>query len=156
MENYNIGFVYKITSPKGRIYIGSTDNIKRRKYQYEKNYFKAQRKVYRSINKYGWELHKFEVIWEGDIQYMLKKEAELGQLFSVLHKDNLNLMLPKLNDIYSSISEETRLKMSNSAKGKIISESHKEIIRKTHTGKIVSEETRKNMSTWQIGRKMSE
>lgn len=152
----NIGYVYKITNPNNRVYVGSTIDLERRIYQYKNNYFKAQIKIHRSIEKYGWENHIFEVIWTGNLRDMLKKEAEFGLKLNVLDKDNLNLMLPKINDEFSCISEETRLKMSNSAKGKIVSDYCKKRVSETHTGKIVSAETRKKMSEWQIGRKMSE
>ncbi len=153
---YKIGFVYKITNPNGRIYVGSTINLKRRISQYKNNYFKNQIKIHRSIEKYGWTNHIFEILWEGDVKDMLKKEAELGTKLNALSENNLNLMLPKGDSKFSCISEETRLKMSNSAKGRIISEYCKKRIREVHIGKIVSIETRKKMSEWQIGRKMSD
>ena len=34
--NTDIGYVYKITNPNNRVYVGSTINLKRRIYQYKK------------------------------------------------------------------------------------------------------------------------
>lgn len=156
MNNTSIGHVYMITSPTNRIYIGSTINIDRRVNQYKANYHKTQIKISNSINKYGWEAHKFEIIWSGDKKDMLKYEALIGLYFNVLNPENLNCRLPKINSSYISFSQETRQKMSDSAKGRIISQELKNLISKLHTGKIVSKETRQKMSSWQIGRKMSE
>ena len=41
-----IGFMYKLTSPNGKIYIGQTINKKQRKYHYKNRDFKAQIKLY--------------------------------------------------------------------------------------------------------------
>jgi group I intron endonuclease len=155
MMKNEIGFVYKITSPSNRVYVGSTINFDKRMYQYKNNCHKSQIKIYNSIKKYGWENHKVEIIWSGLIKDMLKNEAMLGLNFNVLDQNNLNLMLPRLGTMYNTVSQETRIKMSNAKKGQKMSETHKKIISNVHTGKIVSLETRQKMSEWQIGRKMS-
>lgn len=56
--------IYKITSPVGRVYIGQSWNIAKRKGKYSINKEPRQRFIYHSINKYGWEAHKFEIIHE--------------------------------------------------------------------------------------------
>lgn len=58
------GYIYKITSPTGRIYIGQTINISGRYSSYKNLNCKQQPKIYRSIVKYGWENHKFDIIYE--------------------------------------------------------------------------------------------
>ena len=58
-----------------------------------------------------------------------------------------------------SVSEETRIKMSNSKKGKKFSESHKSALSKNHvgmTGKKHSDETKKILSEKNKGKKMPE
>lgn len=54
--------IYKITNPKGRVYVGQSIEIHNRKYKYQTACCKNQTKIYRSIKKYGWSSHKFEVI----------------------------------------------------------------------------------------------
>jgi len=54
--------IYKITSPKKRIYIGQSTDIENRKKIYRNSACKKQTRLYRSIKKYGWEKHKFEII----------------------------------------------------------------------------------------------
>lgn len=117
-KNYNnsIGYVYKITSPTNRIYIGSTNNIARRKSYYKTLKCKNQNKIYNSIKKYGWESHVFEVIWQGKADERLLQEYYYGVLFNVLNsKKGLNLKLPKINDnikyVSKLISNKCRLRL---------------------------------------------
>lgn len=135
------GYVYKITSPTNRIYIGSTSNIKKRWGDYRCEDCKSQRKLYNSFKKYGVNNHKFEIIWEGTIDDMLQQELILGMKFNVLNINNLNCKLPKLEDYYTFISEETRLKMS---------QSHK------YRYETMSEEKRSNLGWQRKGTKLSE
>lgn len=56
------GYIYKITSPSGKIYIGQTlDPIKRQK-TYKSLGCNQQPKIYYSLLKYTWEAHTFEII----------------------------------------------------------------------------------------------
>lgn len=60
-----IGYIYKITSPNGKIYIGQTLNIKSRKNDYKNGHFKKQTKLWNNCQKYNWNpLDTFEVIEE--------------------------------------------------------------------------------------------
>jgi group I intron endonuclease len=114
-----IGYVYKITSPSGKIYIGSSKNYLNRWECYRFKRYKFQHKLKASFEKHGFENHTLEVIWEGSINIMLQKEQEYGILFNVLDRDEgLNLRLPKINDQYKSVSEETVDKMKKARKGK--------------------------------------
>lgn len=54
--------IYKITSPTGKVYIGSSIKISKRKNSYKNIRCKEQPKIYSSLKKYGWEKHVFEVI----------------------------------------------------------------------------------------------
>lgn len=147
------GYVYKITSPTNKIYIGSTINIKRRFAAYKSYQCKAQIKVYNSFIKYKVENHIFEIVWEGNVDEMLFQEFTFGKLFDVLNRNKgLNLKLPKVNDTYKAFSEEMIEKMSNSAKGKIISRQARDKISAFHKGKITSKETKEKMSLVAKGR----
>ncbi len=122
MKISGIGFIYMITSPTKRLYVGSSIDVDRRFYYYKSCLAKTQIKLYRSFKKYGFENHVFEIIWAGPIEDMLKYETMIGWGFNVLEPENLNCLLPKLGDTYSNYADETKLKMSNSAKGKIVSD----------------------------------
>lgn len=142
----NIIGIYKITSPSGKIYIGSSKNIKKREFYYNSVSCKNQTKIYNSIKKYGWEAHLFEIIEECSLEELYKKEIYYGLLFNVLGKKGLNCVLPKNDDIKSSISDETRQKMSEAKKGN----------KNTFYGKKHTAETRAKISKAQTGRKHTE
>lgn len=147
-----IGYVYMITSPSGKIYVGSSINVKKRWSYYTGLQCKGQIKLFRSFVKYGVDKHVFEIIWKGNIENMLKYECLIGTYYEVLNsKLGLNCNLPKYSDEYKSISEENRIKRSLSqkgvsrGKGRKLSEEHKKKISLSHKNKICSEEHRKNI-----------
>jgi len=109
--------VYKITNPEGKIYIGGTKNYKKRLNYYKSVSCKNQIHIYKSIQKYGYDRHNFEIIEICSIENLKEKENYWGIYFDVLN-NGLNSMLPK-----SKFSEEimvsdfTRKRMSESKKG---------------------------------------
>lgn len=113
-----IGYVYKITSPSGKIYVGSTNNIENRKRQYKRLKSGSQRRLLHSLLKYGWEAHNFEVICECPFELSWMAEAAYGHIFKVLGSKGLNCKLPKDGEERSCISEETRERLSKASKGK--------------------------------------
>lgn len=115
-----VGKVYKITSPSGKIYIGSTyQKIDKRWNVYKNLSCKTQCKLYRSLKKYGPEAHVFEIIWEGPSENRFKLERFYGDLFEVLdRRKGLNLKLPGYEDVPAIYSEESKEKSSKSKKSK--------------------------------------
>jgi group I intron endonuclease len=68
--------IYKITNPKGKIYIGQSININKRKSAYkciDKRIMGP--KIYNSIRKYGWENHTFEIIEECLVDELFERES---------------------------------------------------------------------------------
>ena len=59
--------IYKITNPKGEVYIGYSKNIERRFIQHANLQFKGNVKLRESLTEYGGDSHSFEVIEEIDI-----------------------------------------------------------------------------------------
>jgi predicted GIY-YIG superfamily endonuclease len=52
-----IGYIYKITNPNGRIYIGQTKNFTKRKYYYKSNKSGQpliQRILWNEFNRWRW------------------------------------------------------------------------------------------------------
>lgn len=109
--------IYKITNPKGAIYIGSSRNIEKRWGWYMGLRGKSQRKLYNSFIKYGANKHVFEIVELCEIESLLKLEREYALKFDVLSRSNLNLRIPKYGDSAVHCSDETRLKMSISKMG---------------------------------------
>ena len=116
--------IYKITSPSGKIYIGQSINLEKRLLQYKRLDCKEQPKLYNSFLKYGYINHVFETIEECSIQKLNERERYWQDLFNVIKK-GLNCRLTKANDKSGFFSEETKLKMSNSQNGRIVSEKSK-------------------------------
>ncbi len=56
--------IYKITAPKGRVYIGQSWNIENRKSHYKRLLCKDQPAIFNSLRKHGWENHSFSVIYQ--------------------------------------------------------------------------------------------
>ena len=129
--------IYKITNPKGAIYIGSSIEIEVRFSRYKKMLCKNQPKIYNSLLKYGAQNHKFEIIQECDVNELFKLENFYGNLYNCLDKKlGLNCLIPSVGSIKLIISEENRINRSNA-----------------QIGKKASLETRLKQSKSQLGRK---
>jgi group I intron endonuclease len=154
MSNSNkICGVYKITNPNGQIYIGGSKNLPFRWKYYKSVSSKGHRKLYLSIQKYGLDNHKFEIIEECTFENLGSREYYYGMLFNVLSEENLNCALPKENGKNGTFSEETKAKMSERMKGnknpsfgKPASDWQKERIRLAQTGRKHTEEHRRKVS----------
>lgn len=88
MENKKKYFIYKIISPSNRIYIGQTNNLKKRIYQYRGAWCKKQTLLYNSLIKYGWKNHKFEIIEECNIDEINEKEIYWIDFYKSNHRTN--------------------------------------------------------------------
>jgi group I intron endonuclease len=121
--------IYKITSHKGRIYIGQSINITNRWYDYTSLCCKNQKKIYRSLKKHGAKNHTFEIIHILELGNLTKSEIikELNKLethyikeYNSFAGDNkkFGLNLTRGGD-NRECSEETKKKISKANKGKI-------------------------------------
>jgi group I intron endonuclease len=99
--------IYKILNPKGKIYIGQSVNIEKRKYYYQTLHCQKQIMLYNSLKKYGWENHHFEVIEECSVEQLDVREMYWGQFYNTL-EDGLNLRLGKGGGL---MSEKTKNKI---------------------------------------------
>jgi group I intron endonuclease len=66
--------IYKITNPKGKIYIGQSINIERRFKEYKQLQCTQSKKLYNSLQKYGWKQHIFEIVEECSVDLLNEKE----------------------------------------------------------------------------------
>lgn len=145
--NDNMIGIYKITNPKGKIYIGSSNNIPRRMLFYKNLHCKGQCKIYRSIIKYGWENHTFEIVELCSLENLRLKEHEYGVLYDVLSDNGLNLSIPKIGDSFIATSDETRTKISNAHKKIYSADVQKRLYEaKKKVGWIQKEETKSKIS----------
>ena len=120
--------IYKITNPKGRVYVGESLDIEKRWNQYKNRHYNKQWKLARSIDKYGWDSHEVEVLEECEVAIMRERER-YWQLHYNSIQQGLNLKLTGIGDIKTEDSMDVR---KNRSKGQ--------------TGRVQSEETKKKLS----------
>jgi group I intron endonuclease len=105
--------IYKITNPKGRVYIGQSIYIERRLKEYSNvNKGKGQVRLYNSIVKYGFSQHIFEVIEECTIEQLNERERYWQEFYDVLTKKGLNCMLQGTDEAKAIRSQEANDKQS--------------------------------------------
>ena len=121
-KNVIIG-IYKITNPQNKIYVGQSVNVKKRIKKYKTiKIYNQQPKLFNSIQKYGYENHKFEIIEECDINMLDEREIYWGECFNVLGSKGLNC---RLGNGKGRLSEETKQKISKANKGRKYTEEQK-------------------------------
>lgn len=111
--------IYKITSPSGKVYIGQSIDIDKRKNNYKNLNCKDQPKIYNSLNKYGWLNHKFEVIEECNIEFLNEQEVNWKKYYLEYFKNNWKMVL--FCELYDTgggpRSQETKNKISKTNMG---------------------------------------
>lgn len=112
-----IGYIYKITNPNGRVYIGQSFNLKDRVRKYKKHATESQPKLHASLVKYGWDAHQFEIIEEGFFsrEEIDRLEQTHIKAFNACSKHQ-GMNVHSGGHATGFHSEETKLKMSDSAR----------------------------------------
>lgn len=83
-------FIYKLTAPNGKVYIGQAININRRFSSYRNLSCKEQQKLYNSIKKYGWDNFKKEILFDGVISQLDINKLE-SDFISQYIENSLNI-----------------------------------------------------------------
>lgn len=71
--------IYKITNPENKIYIGQSKNIDSRIYQHKIR--SSSKQLRESIEKYGFDNHKIEIIEECEPNLLLEREKHFINLY---------------------------------------------------------------------------
>lgn len=150
--------VYRHTAPNGKVYIGVTSQKPHKRWDYGHGY-RSNKHFWNAIQKYGWSNMKHDVLFEG----LSRREAacveiELIALYrSYDRRFGYNIAL---GGSLNTCSEETRIKLSNSHKGKELSEEQRRKISEAVSGekhpffgKHHTLETRTRLSEAQKGNK---
>ncbi len=133
-----IGYIYKITSPSGKSYIGQTIHFEKRMRAHSSS--KGGTKLSNSIKSYGWDNHSVEILCQG--------------LFT---EEGLNQLEIHYIRVYNSFQGGLNLTQGGGgARGRIPSEETKGKISVARKGRPKSEETKAKISTAKRGRKLSE
>lgn len=170
----NCYYVYRHTTPNGKVYIGLTCQNPCDRWKNGTGYINNPH-FFNVIMKYGWDNIRHEILYAG----LTKTEAEAKEIELIkLHKSNqFEYGYNRDNGGFYNgrVSEATKRKISESRKGMVFSEEHCEHIRqsksgelnpnygkkrtpefcaaisKAHKGKTVSEKTRKLLSEINTG-----
>ena len=130
--------IYKITNLKNnKVYIGQSVDIERRwsSYYCLGVKVKGQPKLYRSLNKYGLDKHKFEIVTTCEKEELNKLERYYQELYNSV-ENGLNCVYQSEDGGCFVHTEETKRKISEANKGELNA-----FYGKTHT-----EETRRKLS----------
>lgn len=155
--------IYRLTNPNNEDYIGCSANIKSRfgNYKTLNGKTKEQRLLYQSLLDFGFDNHIVTILDTFRSDKIYSEGKELFWIRSFMCNRNkwpqtngLNLTNGGQAPSGSVKSEETKRKIGDSNRGKIISNEHREMIRAAFKikppvgmrGKIHSEETKKKMS----------
>ena len=147
--------IYKITNPKGKIYIGQSIDIENRFKQYLNLHTVKQIKLDRSLIKHGYENHIFEIIEECEESELNNKERYYQEFYDCVN-NGLNCKYVQSNEKSGKLSDETKQKIINSLIGRKHSEETKKLIGSYHKNKIISEDTKLKMRNNNLGKILSE
>lgn len=172
------GVIYKYTSPSNKHYIGQTINENIRKSHHRITTAKNGTKFGNAISKYGLENFSYEILftseWTSDLT-ALKEELDSMEIYYIdkFHSFDYGYNLTKggegtlgyhhseeskekISKASKNSSKETRRKISQRNKGRIVSKETREKISKSSIGKKMSKESRQKMSDSQKGKVYSE
>jgi len=139
-----MGYIYMLTSPSGKSYIGQTTRPIEIRFQKHRYQSKGCVAIYRAIQKHGWD--NFEKDWyecpDEDLNF---DEELLIREMGTLSPDGYNLR--EGGGSNGKMSEESKRKMRESHIGKKISEETKQKMRKPR-----GEETKQKISESRLGK----
>jgi group I intron endonuclease len=109
--------IYKITNPKGKVYIGQSKNIENRfKIHLRESNLQKKNKLYNSFKKYGAENHTFEIVEECALEDLNRLEEYYGTKYNVL-EEGLNHRLGNGKWHLNTLTVDHRAKISEAMKG---------------------------------------
>ena len=146
--------IYKITSPSNKVYIGQSIDIERRFRHYKRMVCKEQIKIHNSLLKYGVDAHIFEVLELCEIEELNNRERHYQDLYDSV-ANGLNLLYVKSEHFNGGHSDESKKKISDSLKGRTLTEEHKYKIGLNNSRRIMSDETKEKHRLNGLGKKAS-
>ena len=106
--------IYKITNPKGKIYIGQSRNIKKRYNDYKSIGAIRQTRLHNSFLKYSFNNHIFEIKEYCNFELLNIRERYWQDYYNVIGKNGLNCNLTNTNEKPLVWSENSKKLCSNS------------------------------------------
>ena len=145
-----MGYIYILTSPTGKSYIGQTIRpIKERLEEHRTGKSSGCRAIYNAIQKYGWENFEKDY-YECPYEDLNFDEELLIREMGTLAPKGYNL---KEGGDNGRLSEEIKQKISEAHVGKTLSYETKRKMSEAHIGKTLSDETKRKIGEAQQGDK---
>ena len=142
-----MGFIYCVTFPSGKKYIGQTVQcIETRMSQHKRS--KQDTLVSRAFKKYS--SYQVEVLLQVNVNLLDTYEIKFIQAFNTIKPYGYNLASGGSSG--RTHSESSRRKMSDSHKGVPLSELHKKRLSESHIGRIFSDESKLKISESKRGK----
>lgn len=143
--------IYKITSPSGKVYIGQTVDLEKRRTTYTRLKCKGQPRLYASLVKYGFSAHIFQVIEECSVEKLNERERHWQDFYNVVGELGLNCKLTKTEDRSGYNSQEFRDKISQAMVERGHKPPNRAGIEGYWKGKIRTQKDRDKISTALLG-----
>ena len=139
MNEYKI---YKLIFPNGKVYIGQTKQEIQKRWGFQGKGYKNCPKVYNAILKYGWENVKKEILYD-KLNHNDANMLEIKLITEVYNSNNNNFgyNIENGGNTIGTHSEETKRKIGEGNKGKIVSLETREKIRQKNKNKHYSIQT---------------
>jgi len=145
--------IYLIVSPANRYYVGQTKDLSKRYADYKAGGSKNQRRLYRSIKKYGFEKHSFDVLLRCSVAELNAWEAFYIKMFDTFDTDHgLNL---RSGGGVSVMSKETIQRMRAAQKGRVVSDETRQKLSVSISGNKVKEDVKLQISKMLTGKPKS-
>jgi hypothetical protein len=143
MNEYKI---YKLIFPNGKVYIGQTKQEIQKRWGFQGKGYKNCPKVYNAILKYGWENVKKEILYD-KLNHNDANMLEIKLITEVYNSNNNNFgyNIENGGNTIGTHSEETKRKIGEGNKGKIVSLETREKIRQAKLGKKASNEAKEKL-----------
>jgi group I intron endonuclease len=111
--------IYKIVNPKGRVYVGMTNNFRKRMGDYKNLNCGNQKLLFKSLNKYGFDNHEVSIIeqFKSTVSVCNGKEmfwirTNMSNIYKFPEQNGLNLTDGGCGRVGCKHSEETKKKLS--------------------------------------------
>jgi group I intron endonuclease len=151
-------YIYKLTAPNGKVYIGKSHNPTRRLQEHGRDSLTRDSKLYHSIRKYGWDSFTKEIVFEAECSEVLINRME--RLYIAMYdslRNGLNMTSGGDGFVGARHSDSAKAKMSATRKGRKLPPEHVAKIAASRVagGYSHSEETRSKIARARLGTTLS-
>ncbi len=149
--------LYKLSFPNGKEYIGITKHTAKERFRRHCESTSKKHPAQHAIHKFGKESVIIKVLATiDDWELLCLAEQEAIEKFNTMSPNGYNLTAGGDGSIGFRHSEESKIKMSESAKKKVLTEEHKQKLIDASKNRVYTDEDRAAISARYKGRKIPE